>query len=59
MYRVAQEISWAGEYWGAGWTGKGVDVAGTYDYADDTIQSWSSRGDGPRNPGLSPPAPPS
>jgi hypothetical protein len=30
----------------------GADGAGTYDYADDTIQSWSSRGDGTRNPDL-------
>ncbi|HYN18547.1 MAG TPA: S8 family serine peptidase, partial [Actinomycetes bacterium] len=30
----------------------GADGAGTYDYKDDTIQSWSSRGDGTRNPDL-------
>jgi Subtilase family len=30
----------------------GADGAGTYDYKDDTIQSWSSRGDGARNPDL-------
>jgi subtilase family protein len=30
----------------------GADGAGTYGYADDTIQSWSSRGDGTRNPDL-------
>jgi subtilisin family serine protease len=30
----------------------GADGAGTYDYQDDTIQSWSSRGDGTRNPDL-------
>jgi len=27
MYWVAQEVTGAGEYWGSGWTGKGVDVA--------------------------------
>jgi hypothetical protein len=30
----------------------GADGAGTYDYKDDTIQDWSSRGDGTRNPDL-------
>ena len=30
----------------------GADGAATYDYKDDTIQSWSSRGDGTRNPDL-------
>jgi serine protease AprX len=30
----------------------GADGNGTYDYKDDTIQSWSSRGDGTRNPDL-------
>jgi hypothetical protein len=30
----------------------GADGAGTYDYKDDTIQTWSSRGDGTRNPDL-------
>lgn len=30
----------------------GADGAGTYDYKDDTIQDWSSRGNGARNPDL-------
>jgi hypothetical protein len=30
----------------------GADGGGTYDYKDDTIQGWSSRGDGARNPDL-------
>jgi serine protease AprX len=30
----------------------GADGAGTYDDQDDTIQDWSSRGDGTRNPDL-------
>jgi hypothetical protein len=30
----------------------GADGNGTYDYQDDTIQAWSSRGDGTRNPDL-------
>jgi Subtilase family len=30
----------------------GADGAGTYDYKDDTVQDWSSRGDGTRNPDL-------
>jgi subtilisin family serine protease len=30
----------------------GADGAGTYHFEDDTIQSWSSRGDGTRNPDL-------
>jgi serine protease AprX len=27
MYRVAQEVTGAGEYWNDGWTGAGVDMA--------------------------------